>query len=244
MNKNGLFSKPATLMVFAVFAEIFGILSVYFCLTDDFAHSILLLFDYVLVFILIFSVKKAFSKGEKEIVKAGTASLFTACFLVFVKTFIDIIYLNNYYIFSKNYVATIIGVITILIFVLFVFAYITHFKINISGASDSKRVQGNKTILVFISILCLVNAAAIYYNDILMGRKIEYYLICTYCMYFFVNLILACIEVLINNFRIAKEKGNLEAFATKLVGKNAARVSVGKAPKKKPVKKANKKARK
>lgn len=244
MQNKGIFSKIGSLWFFSVVAAALALLSIYFCFFDDFSHSIVLFFDYLLLFILVVVVGKAFKKGEKEIVKIGTASIYTLTFLVFVRTFVDIIHLNNYYLFTTNYVATLIGVVTIILFLLFAASYTYHFAINASSGSSTRNVQKNKAYLIIISLLCFANAGLIYYNDIMVGRKVETFLILTYIMYGFVALVLTTIETLINNFRIAKEHGKLESFSKKLVGEKATNVALGKKDTTKKTTKAKKATKK
>lgn len=228
MNKKSVFASPAILYTLSFFAAILAIVIVYVCFLDDFSHSFLFLFLYALLFALTVVVEVAFKKGRKEVVKAGTAALFTACFFFHAMGFVDMLSLNYYYFFSANMVANCIGTIAVALFVLFVAAYINHFIINASNTSDEKNVKVNKTLLITIAILSIIQACLIAYNDSTTGRNVEIYLVLTYAMLFFISLILLSIEVLVNEFRIAKEKGVLSAYSEKLVGKKATNIALGK----------------
>lgn len=237
MNKKSIFASPAILYTLSLLAAILAIMIVYVCFLDEFSHSLLFSFLYLLLFSLIVAVEISFKKGKKEVVKAGTAALFTTAFFFQAMSFVDMLSLNYYYFFSGNYIATAIAFIAVALFFLYIFAYVRHFIINSSNDSDTVRVKTNRIVLIIVAILSLIQAGLIAYNDSTTGRNVELYLVLTYIMFFFIALILVCIETLINEFRLAHEKGNFKAFSEKLVGKAATRVASGKDKIKKVVKK-------
>lgn len=246
-NKNVL-AKPAMLTFFSVFAAALAIAIVYVCFIDEFLHSLLFTILYLLLFFLTFIINSAFIKGQKELVKISAVSIFTTCLIFHAMAFVDMLSLNYYYFFNGNILITCVGLNAILLFVLFVIAYINHFIINKTNESNTVKVNANKIILIIIAILSLVQAGLIFYKDYMGGRAFELYLMLSYVMFFFISMMLICIEGLINIFRTAREEGKLAEVATKMVGKKAAETADSldkptKATKKTTTKKSTKKTK-
>lgn len=222
MNKS-IFSKLGFFYFVSILATFTAITSIYVGALDNFSHSLLILFTTLLFLTLTITIAVSFKHGRKEIVKAATAALLTVSFFFHAMGFEDTLNLNMYYFFSGNLINMCIGIIAILLFVGFIYAYISHFKINSSNESDSKGVQANTATLLVIGILSLVQAGLIAYNDIQTGRDMELFLIILYVLFFFISLSVICVETLINEFRTAREMGTLKEFAIKKVGIKAAR---------------------
>lgn len=225
MNKNSIFTKVSFLYFFSILAACLAISIIYICQIDDFQHSILISFLYILLFSLIILVSASFKSGKKEIVKPASGSLLTVCLIFHAMGFMDMIILNQGFFFTGNMLMTVIALIAIIHFILFIFIYINHFYINSTSNSNDQMVKKNRVFLIILATLSILQAFLLYYKDVLRGKKIGYYLILSYVMFCFTSFIIASLEGIINKYREAREEGKLEEMVVKEVGKKAAKAS-------------------
>lgn len=236
MNKNNIFAKSITLYIFASLALILAAITIYVCLFDEFFHSLLLIFLYLYLFASIFITAKSYQEGRKELFKMGTTFLISICLVFHTMGLVDMINQNYYYFFSGNFIITCIGIIAIILYISFLIAFISHFAINNTNSSNTEKVLANTGILAGIAVLSLIQSGLIIYKDSLSNMIMEYSLICTYLMFFAISMILICVEILINTFRVAREEGNLNKVLNEKLNKTAAKRAV-KNEIKRPIKK-------
>lgn len=228
MEKRNFFANTKIFYNLNIIAAILAVLIVYFCFIDKYIHSLLFIFLYILLFAHIIVVSTAFKKGYKEVSKAAIAGIFTTSLIFHAIGFIDMIELNQYYFFSGNILMTFIGVIACLLLILFIFAYVNHYRINETNQSETSLVTLNKKILFTISILSILEAFFIFYNAFISNRSVTIYLVLTYILFSIISLIIISMEELVNVFRIAREQGRLDQVVEEMVGKKAAEKSSGK----------------
>lgn len=208
-NKN-VFESVSLFNILTGMGIVLAAIIIYSCFLDTYTHSYLMVFLYFLLFAHILLVNVAFKKEYKEIVKPATACVFTISLVFHAIAFIDMLKLKDYYFFSGNMLMTLIGIMAILLLFLYIVAYVNHYRINMTNASNPTLVSKNRAILIVAAGISLLEAILLIVNANIEKRNIVLYLVLTYILFSVISLILISMEAIVNMFRTAREQGNLK----------------------------------